>query len=124
MRKTDEKYTTNNQIVEKLYRDNYFKYITKPFNLTEEDKDDLISIVIIQLLEMNTEKLIDLYERDKLLCYVLNMCKMQYYSNYTSKFYRTILMFKKKSIDFNVNDIEKYEDDKINSDYDYENNIN
>ena len=123
MRKTDEKYTTNNQIVEKLYRDNYFKYITKSFKLTDEDKDDLISIVIIQLLEMNTEKLIDLYERDKLLCYVLNMCKMQYYSNYTSKFYRTILMFKKKSIDFNVNDIEKYEDDKINSDYDYENNI-
>lgn len=123
MRKTDEKYTTNNQIVEKLFRDNYFKYITKSFKLTDEDKDDLISIVIIQLLEMNTEKLIDLYERDKLLCYILNMCKMQYYSNYTSKFYRTILMFKKKSIDFNVNDIEKYEDDKINSDYDYENNI-
>ena len=123
MRKTDEEYTTNNQIVEKLYRDNYFKYITKSFKLTEEDKDDLISIIMVQLLEMNTEKLIDLYERDKLLCYVLNMCKMQYYSNYTSKFYRSILMFKKNSIDFNINDIEKYEDDKLNADYDYENNI-
>ena len=123
MRKTDEEYTTNNQIVEKLYRDNYFKYITKSFKLTDEDKDDLISIIVVQLLEMNTEKLIDLYERDKLLCYVLNMCKMQYYSNYTSKFYRSILMFKKNSIDFNINDIEKYEDDKLNADYDYENNI-
>ena len=108
MRKTNEKYTTNNQIVEKLYRDNYFKYITKSFNLTDEDKDDLISIVIVQLLEMNTEKLIDLYERDKLLSYVLNMLKLQYYSNYRSKFYRTIIMFKRNSNEINMNELYNY----------------
>lgn len=105
MRKTDDKYTTNNQIVEKLYRDNYFKYITKSFKLTDEDKDDLISIVMVQLLEMNTEKLIDLYERDKLLSYVLNMLKLQYYSNYRSKFYRTIIMFKRNSNEINMNEL-------------------
>lgn len=123
MRKTNEKYTTNNQIVEKLYRDKYFKYITKSFKLTDDDKDDLMSIIMLQLLEMNTDKLIDLYERDKLLSYVKSMCCIQYYSKVTSsQFYKDIRRFKENSVDINVNDIEKCEDDKIDNDYDYENN--
>ena len=103
MRKTNEKYTTNNQIVEKLYRDNYFKYITKSFKLTDDDKDDLMSIVMLQLLEMNTDKLIDLYERDKLLSYVKSMCCIQYYSKVTSsQFYKDIRRFKENSVDINL----------------------
>lgn len=100
MNNTNLDFKNNNEVVEYLFRNNYFKFIAKSYNLTDDEKDDLISIAIVYLLEMNKNKLIDIYRRGKLLGYIKNLMYNQYISKNT-KFTLEILTFRNRSTDIN-----------------------
>lgn len=121
MRKTENvTFKTNNDIVEFLFRNNYFNTISRDYKLNQYTKDDLISIVIEYLLTKEDGYLVDLYERDKLLGYLKNMMYQQY-SSKSSKFYKQILKFDKQSDEIYYQQ-EYDEENKIN--YLTENNYN
>jgi hypothetical protein len=110
MRKDNNKqFITNNDLVEYLYRNNYFNTLSKSLKINDYDKDDLISICIEYLLKMDTNKLIDLYDRDVLLPYLNKMLFQQWYSN-KSEFYNEIIKFNLLSDELGI----ECEDDNIN----------
>lgn len=102
MKKCINQTKTNNEIIEELFKKKIFNKLSVSFNLNEFDRDDLMSIVIIYMLELDNEKLNRLYNEKKLISFIKKTLYNQYISKNT-KFYKEIIQLNKISTELIIN---------------------
>lgn len=93
---------TKNQIIEKLYKENFIQNIIKKYTtkLTNEDEQDVSQEIYLILLEMPEEEIVRLFNNNQLNFYVVRIIKNQLLST-TSMVYKLYLKNKINHVSLN-----------------------
>ena len=105
---------TKNQIIEKLYKENFIQNIIKKYTtkLTFEDEEDVSQEIYLILLEMPEEEIVQLFNNNQLNFYIVKIIKNQLLST-TSMIYKLYLKNKINTVSINEeitkNNTEEYD---------------
>lgn len=105
---------TKNQIIEKLYKENFIQNIIKKYTtkLNFEDEEDVSQEIYLIILEMPEEEIVRLFNNNQLNFYIVKIIKNQLLST-TSMVYKLYLKNKINTIslneEINKNNTEEYD---------------
>lgn len=93
---------TKNQIIEKLYKENFIQSVIKKYTtkLSFEDEEDVSQEIYLILLEMPEEEIVQLFNNNQLNFYIVKIIKNQLLST-TSKVFKLYLKNKINTISIN-----------------------
>lgn len=93
---------TKNQIIEKLYKENFIQSVIKKYTtkLSNEDEDDVCQEIYLILLEMPEEEIVQLFNNNQLNFYIVKIIKNQLLST-TSKVFKLYLKNKINTVSLN-----------------------
>lgn len=100
-----------NSIIIKLYEDNVVKDIMKNLQVSDNDFNDLEQEIYMILLEYDSEKIIEMYNRKQLKYFIVGIIQRQYNSK-TSPFYKKYKKYY-TLVDDNVINNSEVTDDEI-----------
>lgn len=76
-----------NSILTEIYEQGTIKDIMRNMSVSENDADDLEQEIYLILLEYDTSKIIEMYEKKQLKYFIVGVISRQYHSK-TSPFYK------------------------------------
>jgi hypothetical protein len=93
---------TKNQIIEKLYKENFIQSVIKKYTtkLSFEDEEDVSQEIYLILLEMPEEEIVQLFNNNQLNFYIVKIIKNQLLS-ITSMVYKLYLKNKINTVSLN-----------------------
>lgn len=93
---------TKNQIIEKLYKENFVQSVLKKYTtkLSFEDEEDVSQEIYLILLEIPEEEIVQLFNNNQLNFYIVKIIKNQLLST-TSKVFKLYLKNKINTISLN-----------------------